>query len=227
MLLPPADEGPFPSPQQPIGGLRDGDVLLVEAALEHDGELRQSARPNRSACGEGVPVPEPFGGTARFLAPVLATLLTPAGEADCTEQTCVLVLFTAGEEAVVARLPLVFGDTVRTPEVVLADDGPFDDGDAVQVNLVGFAPGEELVVTLCTPPGPIDDSVCGAPAPEVPVRIGPDGQAELPFPIQLGPVGVAGHECRRAVRRGGPGQRRRRAGRGVMKLGGSTAAGNW
>jgi hypothetical protein len=199
VLAPREDDAPFPTPALPLDGLADGDALFVEAALERDGELRQcpADAATRTDCGAGLAVPAPARGVARFLAVVEEILATAAGPIDCASQPCSLVLFAAGENRVLAELGLVFGAARPTPHVEVAGRGPFADGDETDVVLTGFAPGELVVVTQCTPPGPSDHTRCGAPAAEVAVRIGADGNAVARYPVHLGAVGADGHECRR------------------------------
>ena len=151
-----------------------------------------------AACRTAVPVPAPREEVARFLVPVVDDLVTSSGTIDCAAETCVLVLFTADDEDVAATLPLVFGRRSTNPAIELLDDGPFADGDFVVVRLRDFPPGEQVVVTQCTPPGPTDRSRCGRPAPEVGAVVGPAGEIVVPFPVHLGSVGAAGRECRRA-----------------------------
>jgi hypothetical protein len=200
VLVEPDPDAAFPAPVRPVDELEDGDLLLLEAALERDGELRQCPQGTvRSTdCGTAVPVPAPLDGVAQFLAPVAENLVSGRGEIDCSTQTCALVLFDAGDDGVVASLPLVFGHAATAPTIELSRDGPFEDGDAVGVRLAEFPPGEEIVITQCTPPGPADSSRCGAPAPEVAAVIGPEGEVAVQFRIHLGPVGAARDECRRA-----------------------------
>jgi hypothetical protein len=200
VLVAPDADAAFPAPVRPVDELADGDLLLLEVALDRDGELRQcpegTVRP--TTCGTALPVPAPREGVAQFLAPVVETLVTARGETDCRAQTCALVLFDVGDQGVVATLPLVFGRSASEPRIELSRDGPFEEGDALGVRLSEFPPGDEVVVTQCTPPGPSDRSRCGSPAPEVGAVVGPDGDVAVQYRVHLGPVGTVGNECRRA-----------------------------
>jgi hypothetical protein len=200
VLVEPEADADFPAPVPPVDDLDDGDLLFVEAELERDGELRQcpEGTVRSTACGTALPVPAPREGVAQFLAPVVETLVTARGEVDCVAQTCALVLFDVGDQGVVATLPLVFGRSASEPRIELSRDGPFEAGDALGVRLSEFPPGDEVVVTQCTPPGPSDRSRCGPPAPEMAAVVGPEGEVAVQYRVHLGPVGAVGNECRRA-----------------------------
>ena len=166
------DDSEFPARVAPLAGLADGDVVYLEAALDGDAVVRQC--PLRMwrgpQCGVGTAVPAPEDGIARFLFVVEADLDTPDGTVDCSSETCAVMLLS-GEGDVLGSLPLVFGAAAEaSPTISVTGPAPYSAGESARVTLAGFAPGEEVVLTQCTPPGPADGGRCGAPAPEVRVR---------------------------------------------------------
>jgi hypothetical protein len=192
------DDSAFPSTMAPLDGLADGDVVYLEAALESDAVVRQCPSDDlaQAQCGVGTAVPAPEDGTARFLFVVEAELDTPDGAVDCSSEACAVTLLGDGE--VLGSLPLVFGAAGASPTISVTGPAPYSAGESAQVTLDGFAPGEEVVVTQCTPPGPADGGRCGAPAPEVRVQVDDEGGAVVAYRVHLGPVGSDGRECRRS-----------------------------
>lgn len=176
-----------------LDGVQVGDSVLLQVDLEGPATAHlcaaRSPRPGR--CGVGVPVDEPADGVSRFLLE-----LVPPPEADCEAEPCTVEVFD-DDGGVVASLPVVFGRSAPQPQVSVSGSAPFAEGETVRVRLEGFAPGAELVVTHCVPPGPADALACGGAAAEVPVTVGADGSARVQIPAHIGSVGGRGGECRR------------------------------
>lgn len=186
-----AGDDPFPALARPLDGVRRGDAVYLEAELHSPVSARLCGDGARVVvgCGPALAVDEPADGTARFLFELI-----PASDVDCRESPCSIVLFEDGGD-VVGSVPVVFGVAQPHPSIDLGVGAPFAAGEEVVVRLDGFRPGQEVVVTQCTPPGPIEARACGAPAPERSVEIGDDGTAMVEFPVHIGRVGSG--ECRR------------------------------
>jgi hypothetical protein len=193
------DDSEFPARVAPLAGLADGDAVYLEAALDGDAVVRQCPSDDmaRAQCGVGTAVPAPEDGLAQFLFVVEADLDTPDGTVDCSSQACAVTLL-GSEGEVLGSLPLVFGAASASPTISVTGQAPYSAGESARVTLAGFAPGEEVVVTQCTPPGSADGGRCGAPAPEVRVQVDDEGGAVVAYGVHLGPVGADGRECRRS-----------------------------
>jgi hypothetical protein len=191
----------FAAPRVPIDGLRDGESRLVEVTgLPRRAALRAvvcSVEPAR--CGAALPIRSDDSGVAQFLFEFESTLRpasTAIGNADCTQQACVLEV-TADDDEPLVSTPVVFG--APAPQSSLRVERPRNVrvGDDVVAHLSGFAAGARVTVTLCTPPGPIDRTRCGSPAPEVDVVLDDDGRAVAILPARATAVGTHGARCGR------------------------------
>ena len=149
----------------------------------------------RSRAVTALPVPAPRDEVARFLVPVADDLVTPTGRSTAPTETCMLVLFTAGERGRGGDVAARVRTTVDRPCDRAARRRSLRRRRRAGVRLRDFPPGEEVVVTQCTPPGPSDRSRCGAPAPEVGAVVGPAGEVVVPFPVHLGPSAPPGRSA--------------------------------
>jgi hypothetical protein len=191
----------FAAPRVPIDGLRDGESRLVEVTgLPRGASLRAlvcSAEPVR--CGEALPIRSDDAGSAQFLFEFATTVRsgsTAIGSADCTERPCALRIDDADARTVLS-VPLVFGARAEAASLRVERASGVRSGDELVAVLAGFAPGTRLTVTLCTPPGPVDPSRCGAPAPEADVVVDHQGRGRAVLDVRPGAVGAHGERCGR------------------------------
>lgn len=195
--LAPADAGDFPDPPVPIDGLADGDTRLLRIVDHHDVTVHQcpadDVRP--AACSPGIPARAWSDRDLVVLVQLEASFRGGAGEVDCLRRACAVVAFGDDSEAVAAR-PLEFGRAVAEPTVRVADRA-LEPGDVITVRLGSFPPGARGAVTLCVPADDAGAPRCGRPAPVVPFRAGPDGDAEVDVPAYTGAVAGGAGTCAR------------------------------
>lgn len=184
----------FPVPPASITGLRDGDVRLVEVEVDVDRSvLAAQCVAGSRRCAPGIPVQPDDQGSARTLVAFARTLQLAEGDVDCAKVGCNLVL---ADDEVLFAVPLVFGPPLPTPTLTVADRSGVRAGQELLVVLTGFPEGT-ATVTVCAPPGPVDPSACGAPAPELVVEVPATGEATVRYPVATGRVGSGGARCRR------------------------------
>jgi hypothetical protein len=191
------DDGRFAAARAPIDSLSDGETRLVAITGAEDGaELRavQCAADARR-CGRALPIRADDRGRAGFLFEFAATI-ADAPDGDCVRASCVLLVVDDDGDTVVST-PLVFDEQRTVGSMRIDQRSQLQPDQAIDVHLEGFAPGALVVVSFCTPPGPVDASRCGSPAPEVPVTIDASGRADVTIAAHVGDVGSNEGRCRR------------------------------
>jgi hypothetical protein len=115
-----------------------------------------------------------------------------AGTAPCT----VVVSEKFGDDR--AQIQTVFGEAVAPPGriAVTRADGISLDGEAITVSVTDYPPGAEVFAMLCAAPDAVGRR-CGAPGPQAPLVVGPDGTGSTELVIKPGQVGAERASCTR------------------------------
>jgi hypothetical protein len=105
---------------------------------------------------------------------------------------------------------LAVGDKVSVIDIVFVDEAPPPGrlevtprrglliGDTVTVTASQFPPGADLTMMICAAPS-TSGPRCGAPGPQVPLTIGPDGTAQTDMVLDASEVGTDRVACGRRV----------------------------
>lgn len=182
-----------------VDGLPDAAVLRVTATgfvADATGEAAQCTPtgPGREACAGRFPVRFDGKGTARFQYLVAV---------DRCQQGAPCLLWVRGEDDRRVAVPLMFG--ARAPAAatltVVPRDG-LEDGQTVQVSVVGLSPRSRLEVVRCVPPGLPVAERCEGLRPAKPLVVGADGRGSTSIAMTWGEVGSGRHACGRGNRCG-------------------------
>ncbi len=178
-----------------IDQLAPQTILTITASgfdTDTTGTIEQCVEGRDLRCGNRLPVRFDDRGRATF------QYLVTDGIDSCrlSDDRCTIELAAGNKTSVVDTF---FVDAA--PALGQLDVTPRHDlvvGDLVTVTVSEFPPGSELTVLICAAPS-TSGPRCGAPGPEVPLIIGPDGVAEAKVALDVSEVGSAGIACGRNV----------------------------
>jgi hypothetical protein len=161
--------GDLPDESTAVVVIASGDALVLQQCVTRTGHHRRE-------CGPGVPAGS-FGARAAGLVELRRVLQLESGTYDCSLQPCELVASIAGTPKVVASAVLVFGEPAKAPTLEVRPSREVRPGQILDVRVRALAPRERVRVTWCVPPGPVEPSACGSPAPGVSLRADESGVA--------------------------------------------------
>ena len=181
-----------------VDALAPSTVLTIGAHnLEADttGTVRQCVDGARHRCGNRLAVRSDSSGRATFQYLVTAEAVADGDEPCRLDGPRCTIELTVGAASIV--VDTVFVDEAPPPgRLEVTPHRDLEVGDTVTITATGFPPGVDLGATVCVAPATTGNR-CGAPAPVIPMTVGPDGRASARMTLDVAEVGADRVACGR------------------------------